>query len=530
MNTSYKHYLLLSFLYFFFGTVVFAQSDSYDVVFKQARVIDPESSLDAIRYIGINGNKIAIVSETPITGKTEINAKGMVLGPGFIDLHTHAINVPSFWMQAFDGVTTSMELEAGAFPIKKAYAYAQSLHLPLNYGYSASWGGARLAIADNVTTLDGSFETMAKNFANPNWSQLLSPEKSAQVVKLLEQEMLDGGLGIGVVTGYAPKTNREEYVAVAVLANKYDVPTYTHMRTKNTSEPNGAVEGFLETIGVAAGTGARMHMCHINSTAIKKINDVIPLIENAQGKKVRITTEAYPWGAGSTVIGAPFLKPNNLPAIGIKSSDILYVKTGERPANNERLAEIQATDPGGNAVIHYLDESKPSDMKYIDSAILLENTMIASDAIPYAINGREYKKEVWPIPNEAYAHPRSAATYSTVLARYVYEQKSMTLIDAFRRGSLLPANLIATASDDAKYKGRIQPGMDADIIVFDLNKVKPKATYKNPRQPSQGMEYVMVNGQFVIKDGQLLKDSRPGRPLKSSLRNRGPVNSNGIPS
>jgi len=342
--------------------------------------------------------------------------------------------------------------------------------------------------------------------------------------------MLDGGLGIGVVTGYVPKTNREEYVAVAVLANKYDVPTYTHMRTKNTAEPNGAVEGFLETIGVAAGTGARMHMCHINSTAIKKINDVIPLIENAQGKKVRITTEAYPWGAGSTVIGAPFLKPNNLPAIGIKSSDILYVKTGERPVSNERLAEIQATDPGGNAVIHYLDESKPADMKYIDSAILLENTMIASDAIPYAINGSEYKKEVWPIPNEAYAHPRSAATYSTVLARYVSEQKSMTLIDAFRRGSLLPANLIATASDDAKFKGRIQPGMDADIIVFNLDDVKPMATYKNPRQPSRGMEYVMVNGQFVIKDGQLQKDSRPGRPLKSSLRNRGLVNSNEFPS
>ena len=90
--------------------------------------------------------------------------------------------------------------------------------------------------------------------------------------------------------------------------------------------------------------------------------------------------------------------------------------------------------------------------------------------------------------------------------------------------------MIATASDDAKFKGRIQPGMDADIIVFNLDDVKPMATYKNPRQPSRGMEYVMVNGQFVIKDGQLQKDSRPGRPLKSSLRNRGLVNSNEFPS
>jgi N-acyl-D-glutamate deacylase len=102
----------------------------------------------------------------------------------------------------------------------------------------------------------------------------------------------------------------------------------------------------------------------------------------------------------------------------------------------------------------------------------------------------------------------------------------MSLIDAFLRGSLLPANLIATASDDAKYKGRIQPGMDADIIVFDLSKVKPMATYKNPRQPSQGMDYLMVNGQFVIKDGQLLKDSRPGRPIRSTLKNRSPLSAN----
>lgn len=495
----------------------YAQSEKYDLVFKEARVIDPETNLDAVRYVGINGSKIAAVSVTPIEGKIEIDAKGKVLGPGFVDLHTHAINVPSFWMQAFDGVTTSLELEAGAFPIKKAYAYAESLKLPLNYGYSASWGGARIAVTDPSSTLDGTFQSAQKNFGGPGWSKLLSPEKSAEVVQLIEQEMLDGGIGIGVVIGYAPKTNREEFVAVSNLANQYDVPTYTHMRAKNTAEPNGAVEGFLEVIAVAAGTGARMHMCHINSTSITKINSVIPLIEKAQGKKLRITTEAYPWGAGSTVIGAPFLRPDQLPQIGIKSSSILYVKTGERPATNERLAEIQAKDPGGLAVIHYLDEANPSDMKYIDSAVEFSETMIASDAVPYQINGREYKKESLPIPSDAYAHPRSAATYTTVLARYVRDKNSLSLVEVFRRGSLLPANLIATASSAARYKGRIQTGMDADLIVFDLNKVKPMATYANPRKPSQGMEYVMVNGQFVIKAGELQKENRPGMPLKSNL-------------
>ena len=495
-----------------------AQSETYDVVFKQARVIDPETSLDGIRDVGVNGNKIAAISEAPLKGRLEINAKGKVLGPGFIDLHSHAINVPSFWMQAHDGVTTSLELEAGGFPIKKAYAFAESLHLPLNYGYAASWAGARLFVADGVTTLDGTLQTAQANFSKPNWSKLLTADKSTEVVNLIEQEMLDGGIGIGVVIGYAPETNREEYVALGNLAAKYDVPIYTHMRAKNTSEPNGAVEGFLETIGVAAGTGARMHMCHINSTSLKNINAVIPLIAQAQGKQIRITTEAYPWGAGSAVIGAPFLRPNQLSQIHIKSSDIMYAKTGEFPATNERLAEIQAADPGGMAVIHYLDESKPADMKYIDDAVLFRDTMIASDAMPFTINGQEFREEMWPIPDQAYSHPRSSATFTTVLAHYVRDKKTMTLSDVFRRGSLLPANLISTASNDAKYKGRIQPGMDADIIVFDLKNIKPLATYINPRLASKGMEYVMVNGQFVIQDGELLKNSRPGKPLKSGFR------------
>jgi len=275
----------------------YAQPEIYEVVFKQARVIDPETHLDAIRDVGITGSKIVSVSETPLKGLKEIDAHDKVLGPGFIDLHTHAMNVPSFWMQAFDGVTSSLELEAGAYPINKAYAYAATLNLPLNYGYSASWGGARMVVAGGAKDLDGTFESALKNFGKPNWSKLLSPEKSAQIIRLLEQELLDGGLGIGIVAGYAPLSNREEYVAVAQLANKYDVPTFTHLRAKNSSEPNGAVEGFLETIGVAAGTGARMHICHINSTSLTKINDVISLVSTAQNKKVRITTEAYPVGS-----------------------------------------------------------------------------------------------------------------------------------------------------------------------------------------------------------------------------------------
>jgi cytosine/adenosine deaminase-related metal-dependent hydrolase len=499
-----------------------AQIPHYDVVINHGRVIDPETGLDGIRNIGINGNSIAIVTDAQIEGKKTIDAQGLIVGPGFVDLHMHAINVPSFWMQAFDGVTTALELEAGAFPIKKAYALAASLKLPLNFGFSASWAAARMSIADNISIdqFDGSFEGASKYFGWPKWSKLLTPEKSSEVVRLIEQEMIDGGLGIGVTTGYAPKTNREEYVALNNLAVKYDVPTYNHLRTENTEEPAGAVEGFLEGIGIAAATGSRFHIAHINSTALRKITTVIPLIEKAQGVKLRITTEAYPWGSGSTVIGAPFLNPSQLPLVNITSKNVFYVKTGEHIDSQERLAEIQKSDPSGLAVIQFLDESKPNEMALIDDAILFKDTMIASDAVPFQVAGKTFKDNVWPLPDNVYAHPRSAATYTVVIARYVRDMKQMTLIDLFRRASLLPANLVASASPMAKLKGRIQPGMDADIIMFDLTKVKPRANYINPRLPSEGMVHVIVQGQFVIEGGQLNQDVRPGRPLMSALQKR----------
>ena len=501
---------------------IHAQVAQYDVVINQGRVIDPETQLDAIRNIGINGNTIAVVTDAPLQGKKTIDAKGLIVGPGFIDLHVHTMNVPSFWMQAFDGVTTALELEAGGFPIKKAYALAASLKLPLNYGFAASWAAARMSVADNISIdkFDGSFESASKYFGWPKWSKLLTPEKSAQVVSLIEQEIIDGGLGIGVVTGYAPQTNREEYLALGNLAAKYDVPTFNHLRTKNTEEPNGAVEGFLEGIGIAAATGSRFHIHHINSTAIRKITSVIPMIEKAQGVKLRITTEAYPWGAGSTVIGTPFLSPSQLPLLNITSSSILYVKTGEHVSSDARLAEIQKTDPSGIAVIHYLDERKPEEMALLDDAMLFKDTIIASDAVPFQVGGKTFKDEVWPLPDNVYAHPRSTATYTVAIARYVRDTKQMSIIELFRRSSLLPADLIASGSPMAKLKGRIQPGMDADIIMFDLAKINPRATYINPRLPSEGMVNVMVQGQFVIEGGQLNQNIRPGRPIMSALQKK----------
>ncbi len=494
-----------------------ALAHQYDIVIHQGRVVDPETKLDAVRDIGINGGRIAAISKAALSGKKNIDARGLFVTPGFIDLHSHAINVPSNWMQAFDGVTTSLELEAGSFPIAKAYEVAEKRRLPLNYGFSVSWAMVRLQLADHVT-MDGTFETALSNFGRPEWGKLLPEETSRKVIDTIEQGLKEGGLGIGLLIGYVPDSNREEYLAAGRLAAKYNVPTFTHIRPSYEDEPNGAMEGVLEALGVAAATGAHMHICHLTSSTIHKVNDALAAVHTAQRQNLRITVEAYPFGSGSTAIGSPFFDPANLPRAGIGPSDIYYVKTGEHIASIARLIEIRQKDPGGLAIDLFLDENKPDQMKFIDDSILSPNMMIASDAMPFTIDGRTVNGDVWPLPPTAYAHPRSAATFTRVLERYVREKKAMTVTEFVRRASLLPANLLAMATPDAKRKGRLQVGMDADIVIFDLDQIKVKATYENPRTPSSGMRYVMVGGQFIISDGKLLPDVRPGRPLRGPAR------------
>ena len=468
----------------------------YDIVIEGGRVIDPETNLDAIRHVGVADGRIAIVSETPLAGRTVIDAKGLVVGPGFVDLHSHAQNVPSAWLQAFDGVTTALELELGAWPVDKAYADAALEGRPINYGFSVGWWDLR------------------KELLRDRWAALASREESARVIEGVRLGLSEGGLGIGLPLGYLPDSNRVEYLELAQLAAGRGVPTFTHVRTKNTHEPRGAVEGFGEVIAMAAATGAHMHICHVNSSALRETPRVLRMLAKARAQGLPISTEAYPWGAGATIISAPFLHPDNLKLIDISPRNILYLKTGERPASAERLAELRRQDPTGVAIVNYLDEAVAADRAILDQALLGEDVMIASDAVPYMLAGKVVTARTWPLPTGVSGHPRTAATFTKTLARYVRETGAMTIIDVFRRGSLAPARLLEPAAPDMRRKGRLQAGADADIIVFDPARVGGEAGFADPAKPAAGMRHVLVNGRFLIRDGKLRPNEAAGRPVR----------------
>lgn len=356
------------------------------------------------------------------------------------------------------------------------------------------------------------------NIGGPHWNKLATPEQSQQILALVEQGVQAGAIGIGILLGYGPQTNREEYYALAQLAARYHVPTFTHVRWGNFREPGSSYEGIAEVVAAAGATGAHMHVCHVNSTSLRNMDQVLDVIRHAQRQRLKITTEMYPYGAGCTVLGTHFAAPETLLQLGIEATNIFHVSTGRWIGSADELAQVRAQHPADLGIFHFLDENKPEERVLLEHALAFPNTAIATDALPFSVDGTTLEGDVWPLPENALGHPRASGTYARVLGKYVRGQGILSLMEALRRASLVPAQILEEAVPQMKYKGRLQVGADADIIVFDPETIVDRATYEQPCLTSVGMHYVLVNGHFVIKQQALVREALPGKPVRGPKR------------
>lgn len=500
------------------------RNESYDVVLANGRVIDPETYRDGKFNVGILDGRIAAVSDQPLEGKQVIDVSGMIVSPGFIDLHAHGQNIASNRVQAFDGLTTTLELEAGVLPIGEFYDDCAKEGRPLNYGAAAGWAWSRLATMNpEKGKMQPHIAWTFGAFGLKEWTENIpDDEQLEQILALTEQGLKEGGIGIGVLHAYCPGAATKELLGLWTLAAQYGVPTYTHIQYVSMVEPKSGTAGIVELMGLAAATGAHTHVCHLNSVSLRDARQNVAILKRAQASGLKVTTEAYVYGAGCSAIGAAEFDPKDVEErCGIKWSDLTLVKNMHDFASKEEFVTAREANPGDPVIIHFLrEEENPQDAALLDVTVMFPGAGICTDSVPWTdASGTFYEGSEWPLPDGLNSHPRAAGNYCRFLRKWVRERNVMSWMDAIRQASLNSALILEDCVPGMKKKGRLQEGMDADIIVFDPETVTDTATFKNSLQLSKGMKHVMVNGTFVIRDEELDPEAMPGRAVRAPIRN-----------
>src|SRR5580693_8209516 len=454
-------------------------AQQYDLVIEGGRVLDPETGLDGVRNVGVRDGKIVRVTSEALSGRRVVHAGGLGVAPGFIDLHQHGQEMASQRVKALDGVTAALELEIGA-PDVAQFLKSKEGHSLIHYGTSASHVAARAAVfgaplpAGTILPKSG-----------PATDLPATPEQIEAMRQRLGAELDAGGLAVGMGIQYVPGATRLEVIDMFRLAAERGLPVYTHMRSAGRVEPGSAIEAVSEVIGAAAVTGASLHIVHINSTCLRDSMECLAMVEGARARGLDVTTEAYPYIAGMTAVNSALFNPGWREKLGIDYADLVLPDTGEH-LTKQRFEELHSSSNQWVLIFANTQEM-------VDATIPNPLIMIASDG--------------------AEGHPRNAGTYSRVLAQYVREKKTLSLMEALRKMTLMPAQMLERSTPAAKRKGRLQEGADADITVFDPQRITDSATFEKPMAPSVGVHYLVVGGIVLIDDGKLVPDVYPGQAI-----------------
>ena len=453
------------------GLAAPAAAQDFDLVIANGRVVDPESGLDGVRSVGIRGGKIAAIAETPLAGTRVIDAAGLVVAPGFIDLHAHGQTEETYRLQALDGVTTSFELEVGTGDVDRWYREREKGRL-INYGVSIGQIQVRMAVLRDPGTFlpvgDGAHK-------------VATSADITEMARRIDEGLRQGAVGMGLGPSYTPAATPWEILEMFRVAGRHRASVHVHIR--------GGMAGLEEVITGALISGAPLHVVHINSSSLLQTREMLQIIAEARAHGLDITTEAYPYAAGMTEIQSANYD-------GWEKWPDERFGTIEWPVTGERLTRetFQKYRAKGGPVIGHNNTDE-----MVAVAINSPLTAIASDG--YMGNG--------------IGHPRTSGTYSKVLGRYVREAASLSLMDALRKMTLMPARRLEARVPAMGGKGRIRVGADADLTMFDAARVADRSTYREPSLQPDGIRHVLVGGVPVVSDGKLVQGVAPGRAVRA---------------
>lgn len=447
------------------------ETGPFDLVIANGRVMDPESNTDAIRHVGITGGVVRVVSATPLQGRAAIDARGLVVAPGFIDLHQHGQTSADYVRKAADGVTTALELEVGTADVDAWYA-ERAGKSAINFGASVGHIPVRMVVMKDP----GAFLP-----SGPAASQEATALQIVEIRTGLARGLARGAVGVGLGVAYTPQAARTEIADVFDVASSVGAPVFVHMRG---GDP---IAAFEEVLALAAATGTPLHIVHAQSSGGRQTPALLQLLGRARGRGIDVTTEMYPYTASQTRIESA-LYDDWERYTDERFQTLLWPATGER-LTRDTFAKYRKQ---GGSVISFGNTEE-----VVMGAVADPLTMIASDG--------------------SATHPRGAGTFARVLGRYVRERGALPLMIAIRKMTLMPAQRLEARVRSARSKGRLREGADADVTIFDPATVLDEATYEMPNRVSRGIVTVLVGGVAVIRDGRVVENATPGRPLRADI-------------
>jgi dihydroorotase len=451
-------------------------SHTFDLVLRGGRVMDPDSGFDAVADVGVDGGTVtSIETAGGLDGATVVDAKGLVVAPGFIDILSYDPNEYGIWFKVADGVTTNLALHgvrsraADFFDIWSQDARRP----PTHYGgaFSSPWARETLGLGIDDTATN---------------------EQIDQMVAMCGEDLRAGFMAVDFEPEYTPGVTYAEIKALTEVGIDRDVPATFHARYSDDVAPGTNAEALEEVLRVARETGARVHVEHIISTGgTYTMRQSLDTLERARKDGVKVTACMYPYDYWATYLASARFNDGWQERFHISYDDLAIVGTGERLTASS-FSKYQAEN--ALCAAFAIPESD------VHEALQADWVMLGSDAIL-----EEGDKN----------HPRSTGCFSRAIGRYTREKQVLGLMDALAKATILPARLTEVGAPAMRRKGRLQLGADADLTVFDPERLIDRSTIEAPGTESDGVEFVVVAGEVVRENGKNRKTSRPGEAIKS---------------
>lgn len=529
-----------------------AAQTPFDVVIRGGLLLDGTGADAVAADIGLRGDRIAAIGRiAPEQARRFVEAAGLHVAPGFIDIHTHSdgdiFEFPTADSRVRQGITTEVTGNCGSSAAPLAGVDADRLKAEWQQeGLEASWTGmasycerlTRTGISINHAQLVG--QGTLRRSAIGLVDRPLNPDELAAVCRALDEAMAEGAYGVSTGLEYVPGryTPTSEIVEMARIVARHGGFYASHIR----NEESALLEAVHEAISIGRQSGCRVEISHLKATGRgnwSKQAGALDLIESARRSGVQVLADAYPYTAYST--GLTIL----LPAEALEGGTPELLKRLADPSQRARVRQYLeaqiAQDPGEPSLIVISRLKAPGDQPLVGRSLAQIAEAWAID--PYEALLRLIEKEQGNVPfighgmhaenvetvlrhplvmvgsdgssmapvgraAQSRPHPRSYGAFARVLAHYCRERKVFALPEAVRKMTSMPADQVGLLD-----RGRIAVGKKADLVLFDAAAVKDEATFDRPHQYASGIPHVFVNGVGVVENGAHT-GARPGRALQ----------------